>query len=132
MSNAVRTIRFLTIHLLIVSIGAVGLTPMLIQGGESSRVERDRSTASVQQCCCGTASGVCCGHGCCGMPKPEQRQCPTQNGNDNSGPTFLAINFTCPVAAVSADGTRLTRLASELCQPSGIATLQTLHVRLDA
>jgi|GEM_PF-4778676 len=131
MNHAARAFRFLTIHLLIVSIGAVGLMPVLMLGKESSRAERGRSPASIQRCCCGTAGGVCCGMSCCGMQKSGERQCPVRSGNDNSGLTFLALGFSCPDSTGATGGTRLTRLAATLCQPPS-STLQAMHVRLDA
>jgi len=131
MSPIARTVRFLTIHLLIVSIGMVGFAPVLMPEVKSAGVDRGGALASVQRCCCGTAGGVCCGMSCCGMQKSGQRPYPARNGNDHSGLTLLALDFESPDTTVPTGDTRLTRLAAVLCPPPG-STLQAMHVRLDA
>lgn len=96
MYSTSRTIRALIIVGLICSLTVAVLSPSFMAAVEESAVAADKSAAKT--CCCGTATGKCCGMSCCGVdaPKPQRAPVPIEDGRELAGSLVLAFCKTSP------------------------------------
>lgn len=126
-----RTIRSLVVAGLIFSLGVAVLSPSLMAAavGESA-VAADSS--AVTTCCCGTATGNCCGMACCGVDAPKQQRMPVphEQRSELAGSLLLSFCQTWPqLVTVDVQDSRGWDDESAVAEVR-ISTLQALHVLL--
>lgn len=124
------TIRSLVVAGLIFSLGVAVLSPSFM-----AAVAGDRSVtadASARTCCCGTATGECCGMACCGVDAPKQQRTPVphEHRSELAGSLLLAFSQTSP-KLVMVD-VQDSHGWDEESAVAGVRrhTLQALHVML--
>ena len=131
MFHTSRTIRSLVVAGLILSLVVAVLSPSFMAAavGESAVVAHASPTKT---CCCGTASGKCCGMACCGVEAPQQQRTPAphEQRSELAGSLLLAFCQTAPqLVTVDAQD---SRCCNEESAVAGVRlnTLQALHVLL--
>ncbi len=119
---------FLLISSLAVSLGLVGIDPLLL-GASAAAVEPSRATTSL--CCCGTVEGQCCGKACCGAVPAEDapRPCSNDQGRPCLPDPLLAMQMA-DAFAVQHAGRHLPAFLVPPDRLPATPTLQADRVRL--
>ena len=135
MFRQTRTFRWLLTAVLAFSTSVAGVVPQFAETAFAGRATASQGTPA-KACCCGMPTAACCGMGCCSAreaPAPVPGPAPLHEDGSraDASPLGLVWNRVCLQAELFArnswdrDGHTLDRSLAE-------ATLQSLHVRLDA